>query len=154
MNRRRRLGRPEATAEQDARCRKECQDAPAGQYHECRVACKGGADITSSTFGDLKHASTSQEADEVVTAEEETKEEQLIACKCGRRFEHICIEMNVAGRPKRAWYVNPYTGQEVNISSVILDNSRWIINTGTAELRVVIGFRPKEGTPGGSHHED
>ena len=73
-------------------------------------------------------------------------------CACGRRFEHVCVEMSVTGRPARAWYCNPAAGQEVDISNVMLDQSQWIISTGVAQLRVVVGFRPKPGG-GGSHDE-
>lgn len=77
--------------------------------------------------------------------------ERARRCSCGREHDHICVEMNTRGRPKRAWYVSPQDGVEVDISRVVLDESQWIINTGTARLRVVIGFRPRPGSQGGSH---
>lgn len=89
----------------------------------------------------------------VVEVAQEEEPRPIPECKCGRPFEHICVEMAVTGRPARAWYVNPQAEQEVEISAAILDNSRWIISTGVAELRVVVGFRPREGTPGGSHNK-
>jgi len=76
--------------------------------------------------------------------DDQTLEAQVRRCRCGREFAHICIEMTVTGRPARAWYVSPRQDVEVDISSVMLDQSRWVISTGVAELRMVVGFRARE----------
>lgn len=76
--------------------------------------------------------------------DDQTLEVPRQLCRCGREFAHICIEMTVTGRPARAWYVSPGQDLEVDISSVMLDQSRWIISTGVAELRMVVGFRARE----------